>query len=184
EELYRRACQELKTVTVLANRFARGVSGNRNTGVLHTRPPIVAMLDDDARARPGWLANLIDPCSDASVVGTGGVAIPEWETARPRWFPDELLWTVGGSFVETSSVSGPIRNVWSIAMAVRREAFDAVGGFQVGFTKVGRLPRPEDTDLCVRVNQQYGERWVCTPAAIVDHHVSAERATLRYLLSR
>jgi glucosyl-dolichyl phosphate glucuronosyltransferase len=182
--LYERATRELDGVTVLANRFARGVSGNRNTGVFHTTTPIVALLDDDARARPGWLAALLEPFADENVIGTGGMAVVRWENSRPIWFPDELLWTVGGSFVGLSSIPVATRNVWSLGMAVRRDAFESVGGFQVEFGKLGNRSRPEDTDLCVRMSLACGGQWIYVPDAVVEHLVPRDRATVRYLISR
>lgn len=184
DSLYDRAHQELVGVTVLANRFAAGVSGNRNTGIFHTTTPIVALLDDDARARPGWLAALLAPFDDPTVIGTGGAAVADWEDRRPDWFPDELLWTVGGSFVDAPTGPAPMRNVWSLTMAIRREPFVAVDGFQTEFTKVNGRSRPEDTDLCLRMTRATGGRWIYTPAAVVDHLVPRNRATIRYLWTR
>jgi cellulose synthase/poly-beta-1,6-N-acetylglucosamine synthase-like glycosyltransferase len=184
EELYQLARRELTGVTVLPNRFARGVSGNRNTGAFHTTTPIVALLDDDARARPGWLASLLEPFDDPTVVGTGAMAVADWESARPNWFPDELLWTVGSSFADAPLISAQMRNVWALAMAVRRDAFEAVGGFHPEFAKIGERSRPEDTDLCLRMSHASGGRWIYVPGAVVDHLVPRERATIRYLITR
>jgi glucosyl-dolichyl phosphate glucuronosyltransferase len=185
ESLLERAGEELTGVTVLPNRFARGVGGARNTGAFHTSTPLVALLDDDARARPGWLTSMLEPFADPSVVGTGAVAVAEWQCSRPRWFPDELLWTIGESSVDLVLTEGEqIRNVWALAMAVRRSEFESVGGFRVEFAKVGRRSRPEDTDLCLRISRASGGRWVYVPKAVVDHVVPRERATMRYLMTR
>jgi len=83
-----------------------------------------------------------------------------------------------------TSASADIRNVWALAMAVRREAFEAVGGFHTEFTKVGARSRPEDTDLCMRMSRATGGRWTYVPEAVVDHLVPRERATLKYVMSR
>lgn len=182
--LYDLASRELPEVVVLRNESRRGAAGNRNTAMRYTRSPLVAFLDDDARARPGWLAALLAPFADPTVVGTGGVVMPDWEAPRPGWYPDELLWAVGASFSEAPEAPREIRNVWSVTMAVRRSAFEAVGGFEAGFTKVGDRARPEDTDLCLRMTRTSGGRWLWVPGSVVDHRVPRERATLRYLLSR
>jgi GT2 family glycosyltransferase len=181
--LFARACHELSGVTVLANGAARGVSGNRNTGVFHTRTPLVALLDDDAYAHPGWLAGLLAPFTDADVIGTGGAIRPEWERPRPFWMPDEFLWTVGGSATQPATTA-PARNVWSASMAVRRDVFEAVGGFRVGFGKVGDRARPEDTELCLRMSQASGGRWMYVPESVIDHPVPAERNSFGFFLSR
>jgi glucosyl-dolichyl phosphate glucuronosyltransferase len=182
-DLFARAGRDLTGVTVLANRFARGVSGNRNTGVLHTRTSLVALLDDDAYAHPGWLAGLLAPFTDPSVIGTGGAIHPEWEEPQPFWLPDELLWTVGGSWAATGTPT-PARNVWSASMAVRRDVFESVGGFRVGFGKVGDRARPEDTELCLRMSGYSGGRWIFVPEAVIDHPVPVERNSFGFFLSR
>lgn len=182
EALHARALREFHNVTVLSNLFERGVSGNRNTGALHTRTPLVAFLDDDTVAQAGWLGRLIEPFSDPTVVGTGGGIIPRWATGRPFWFPDEFLWAVGGSYTGMPTVTAPIRNVWSANMAVRKEIFEEVGGFRLGFGKVGTQSRPEDTDLCLRMSAVSGGRWILVPEAIVDH--PAEHTTMASFLRR
>lgn len=169
--------------TVLANKLAQGVSGARNTGVFHTRTSVVVLLDDDAQAQPGWLAAMTRPLADPQVVGVGGAISPRWETGRPAWFPDEMLWAVSATDPALSEVT-PVRNVWAASLAVRRDVFDAVGGFRVDFGKIGHRYRPEDTDLCVRMARESGGHWVLTPEAVVSHPVSAQRSRFRWLLGR
>jgi GT2 family glycosyltransferase len=180
--LFQRARSHFAGVTVLENQFEQGASGNRNTGAWHTSTPLVAFLDGDITAGPQWLAQLVAPFDDPSVVGTGGAIAASWERSRPRWMPDELLWAVGGSYTGMPTTTAPVRNVWSASMAVRREVFAAVGGFREGFGKIGSRNRPEDTDLCLRMGVQ--GRWMYVPAAVVLHDVPAERSTMGFLLRR
>jgi GT2 family glycosyltransferase len=181
--LVRRARRELPGVTVVENRYARGVSGTRNTGVAHTDTPLVALLDDDTVAHPGWLAALVQPFQDPRVVGTGGAIMPGWQR-RPDWFPDELLWAVGASYTGLPATIAPVRNVWSASMVVRREVFEAVGGFRVDFGKVGSRSRPEDTELCLRMSRHADGHWVYVPQARIDHAIPADGASMGYLLAR
>jgi glucosyl-dolichyl phosphate glucuronosyltransferase len=181
--LFQRACTELTGVSVVLNDGGRGAAGNRNCAVRHTSTPFVALLDDDAQARPGWLAALMAPLDDPGVVGTGGRVVPDWAAGRPSWFPDELLWTVGASFVDAPATPTESRNVWSVTMVVRRAEFDAAGGFQEEFSKVDDRARPEDTDLCLRMSRSGGQ-WIYVPEAVVDHLVPRSRGRLGYLLRR
>lgn len=181
-DLRARLAAALPDVTVLENRFERGVSGARNTGALACETPFVVWLDDDATARPGWLRSLLRPFADPTVVGTGGSAVPQWVAGRPRWYTDEFLWVVGASYRGQPTGTSPVRNVWSCAMAVRREAFLRVGGFRLGFGKVGSRSCPEDTDLCLRMGAL--GRWMYVPASRIDHLVPAERGTFGYFLRR
>ena len=57
--LLERAHETFTSATVIPNRAGRGLSGARNTGVEAAGGEIVAFLDDDARAEPTWLAELL-----------------------------------------------------------------------------------------------------------------------------
>jgi len=181
--LFERARRELTGVTVLANRFEPGASGNRNTGAWHTATPLIAFLDCDIAAGPDWLAQLTDPFADPEVVGTGGAIAAAWGRSRPNWLPDELLWAVGASYTGMPVTTAPVRNVWSASMAVRRDVFTSVGGFRDGFGKIGKRNRPEDTDLCLRMGEG-GGRWMYVPDAVVEHDVPPERSTFGFLMRR
>lgn len=183
--LLARARRELPGVTVVANGGGRGASTARNTGVAASHGEVAAFLDDDAVATPRWLEALLSHFTDASVVGVGGRLDPLWATSRPRWFPPEFDWTVGASYRGMPQSAEPVRNVWSNNMAIRRQAFDMVGGFRVDFGKVGTRSRPEDTDLCLRTAGGHaGGTWIYEPAGAAGHRVPAERATLRYFAYR
>jgi len=169
-------------VTVLANPSPRGASGARNTGALHASTELVAFLDDDAHARPDWLARLVTPFANPGVVGTGGAVEPDWDGRRPAWFPPEFDWVVGASYRGMPEQPSVVRNVWAESMAVRRDGFVGCGGFRVGFGKLGQHSRPEDTDLCIRMTQD--GVWIYEPGAVVAHHVPAERSTFGFFVRR
>ncbi|MDY7088698.1 MAG: glycosyltransferase [Actinomycetota bacterium] len=183
-ELFERVKGEFPGVTVLENTSLRGASGNRNTGAFHARTDLIAFLDDDTVAHPTWLGNLARPFADLSVVGAGGLIVPAWEHARPSWLPDELLWTVGVSYAGMPTSAAEIRNVWSASMMVRREAFCEVGGFRVGFGKLGDRNRPEDTELCLRISAATGGHWMYVPDSVIEHDVPLDRSTFRFFLRR
>ena len=182
--LYLRARRDLGGVTVLENLYSQGVSGNRNTGAFHTHTSLIAFLDDDTVAGPGWLGSLVAPFTDPAVIGTGGGINPDYEGKSPRWLPDEFLWAVGGSYAGMPTTTARIRNVWSASMVVRREAFLAVGGFRTGFGKLGSQNRPEDTELCLRMSAHSGGHWMYVPEATIRHSVPASRSTFGFFLRR
>ena len=90
-KLAERARSELADVTVLENEGSQGLSDARNTGLRAASQPVTAFLDDDAEARPGWLAALIEPYRSPDVVATGGAVLPKWPDTPPRWLPPEFL---------------------------------------------------------------------------------------------
>jgi GT2 family glycosyltransferase len=183
--LFRRARRDLAGVTVLENRYARGVSGNRNTGAFHTGTSLIAFLDDDTVACPEWLELLVRPLvADPVAVGAGGGINPGWEGAAPSWMPAEFLWAVGSSYAGMPTTTAPIRNVWSASMVVRRDTFLAVGGFRIGFGKLDGQNRPEDTELCLRMSALSGGHWMYVPEAVIRHEVPASRSTFGFFLRR
>jgi len=183
-ELYDRLLTESRDMIVLHNTGERGASATRNLGVEYAVTSLVAFLDDDAVARPGWLLRLIAPFVDPSVIGTGGGIAPAWEGTVPAWFPSEFGWAVGASYRGMPRTPQRVRNVWSGNMAVRRASFDAVAGFRRGFGKLGNTSRPEDTDFCIRVTTAVGGSWMYVPDAWVDHRVPQERGTFRFFVRR
>jgi len=176
---------EISGIEIVDHRGDPGASGARNAGAAHARSALLVFLDDDTEARPGWLRELLGPFENPSVLGTGGMTKPAWQCPAPGWFPDEFGWVVGASHAGLPTEAAPVRNVWSENMAVRREAFERVGGFRPGFGKVGTRSRPEDTDFCIRVGAGTPDgHWLYVPTAVVDHEVPLSRATFAFFLRR
>jgi GT2 family glycosyltransferase len=172
-------------VTVLENRFARGVSGARNTGAFAAGSDLLAFLDDDATADPVWLEQLVEAyVSSPGAVGAGGAILPVWEDSEPTWLPEEFLWTV--SATPPDRAPGRVRNVWGASMLVERSPFMEAGGFSTTFGKLGDVPEPEDTELCLRMSarEDIALGWMFAPKAIVWHAVPRQRSTWSYFLQR
>lgn len=185
EALVGRLRAEVDGIEIVDHRGDPGASGTRNAGARLARNQLLVFLDDDVRAHSGWLSELLAPLVDPRVIGTGGMTMPAWQGPRPRWFPDEFGWVVGASHAGLPTEQAAVRNVWSENMAVRKSAFDAVGGFRHGFGKVGSTSRPEDTDLCIRIGASAPQSWwTYVPTAIVDHVVPRERSTFAFFLRR
>jgi GT2 family glycosyltransferase len=181
-----RARRELQTITVLDSDGPPGLSGARNTGLRTSLAAVTAFLDDDAAARPGWLATLVEPYSDPDVVATAGSVHPRWLTDKPRWLPPEFYWVVGCSYRGLPKGIDAVRNPIGANMSMRTASALSAGGFHpvVGRTR-GKLQACEETELAIRLSaRQPGSIIVYTPAAAVDHNVGSERANFSYFLSR
>jgi GT2 family glycosyltransferase len=200
--LLSRALQEFgpRGVRVLSNAHKQGLSGARNTAIAEATGDVVVFLDDDAQARPGWLAALLAPYADPTVAAVGGVAHPRWPVNRPRVLPGaapydpnatgELDWIVGCTYTGQPVRQAEVRNLMGCNMSFRRDVFTRVGGFAEDIGRIGKNPLGcEETELCIRARQAYqraGEkiRIVFEPDAVVDHRVSADRVEWAYLRRR
>jgi hypothetical protein len=177
---------ELSGVTVLENDGIRGLSGARNTGLRAASCAITAFLDDDAVARPGWLAGLIEPYRDPTVVATGGCIHPRWPTRRPRWLPPEFDWVVGCSYSGLPDSVAAIRNPIGANMSLRTSLALGVGGFDSAVGRTASRPRGcEETELAIRLTaSQPGSAVLYVPSAAVDHHIGHDRASFSYFMRR
>jgi glycosyltransferase involved in cell wall biosynthesis len=185
--LLARARDELPGVRAVENDGTRGLSDARNRGVREASGEIVAFLDDDAWAEPGWLRALAAAYDGDHVIGVGGSAVPVWRGGpRPGWFPEEFDWVVGCSYRGLPVETSPIRNFLGCNMSFRRDAFEAAGGFHTAVGRVGTRPvGGEETEFCIRVRRaRPASTLVYEPAARVHHAVPATRATWRYFRDR
>jgi GT2 family glycosyltransferase len=120
------------------------------------------------------------------VTGVGGNARPVWPTERPPWFPPEFDWVVGCSHRGLPVDPAPVRNLLGCNMSFRRTALESVGGFSSEIGQVGgNMMRCDETELCIRLNQNLpSTRLMLDPEIKVRHWVSDDRIGFKYFLRR
>jgi glycosyltransferase involved in cell wall biosynthesis len=203
--LFERLTEALPEIIVIENQQDRGLSGGRNTGTARATGDVIAFLDDDAVAHPGWLAVFAERYADPSVMAVGGRTLSLWPGSptaaqltrslpgglsevgrRPRWFPEEFDWTVGGTY--RGMLAGPVRNVLGGNASFRREVFEVTGGFDTGIGRTHHKNRPlgcEETEFCIRLHQRRpGSVLIFDDRAVIWHRVPAERARFAYFRRR
>jgi GT2 family glycosyltransferase len=138
----------------------RGLSNARNLGLLVARGEIIAYTDDDARPEPHWLTYLADAFLRTEHVGVGGPNI-----APPGDGPiADCVANAPGGPVHVLLSDQVAEHIPGCNMAFRREALEAIGGFDPRFRSAG-----DDVDVCWRL-QERGGTLGFHPAAMVWHH--------------
>jgi glycosyltransferase involved in cell wall biosynthesis len=140
----------------------RGAAHARNVGARASQAPLLAFCDADDEVHPGWLAALVRGLEQCDAV-TGQInelAPPGQESWRPRATPGQLPTFLGAPYILSGN------------LAITREAFTAVGGFDE------TLSRCEDIALgwCLL---DRGYRLGFAADAVLDYH---HRAGLRALM--
>lgn len=186
--------ESFPAVRAIPNRHERGVVGARNSGVEVARGEVVVLTDDDTESEPTWIERLLSPFADPGVVGVTGELVPNWKSGKARWFPSEFYWVFGCSYTGLPTEISPVRNPIAANMAVRSRQLQEVGGFRQGVAPrqishrgviVAGGHALEDTELGIRIGKRWPEMsWLYHPGATVRHAVSAEQATLGYLVRR
>jgi GT2 family glycosyltransferase len=160
----------------------RNCAQQRNFAIEHAKYDNLLLIDDDVEVDPNWVAQLLSLIwSDPQVGATMGNLINQ-PLARPTLFwriyrrilhggeegfkPGRLIGAaLPNGFPPTADEPIPSEWIRGGASALRREAFQSVGGFASFFT--GSSPG-EDLDLGYRISRKWKVYYV--PSAKCIHH--------------
>jgi GT2 family glycosyltransferase len=167
----------------------RGFGGGCNLGFAATDAPHVLFLNPDAVPEPGAIAALAAAVErDPGIAAVGARLVdPRGETRAAAAGAEPGLRSVAGHFLLLSrlplagrlfpplqlpdgSRRAPVDWVSAGAMLVRREAFEAIGGFDERF-----FLYMEDVDLCRRLREA-GFRVGYEGGAVVRHAIGGSQA--------
>jgi len=164
-----------------------GLSHARNRAAQAARGRVVAFIDDDARARPGWAQALLAAYDGhggrAGVVG--GRVVPRWPGEPPAWLDPSLL-----GYLSIVDLGDAIRELspheWLAGcnISFTRAALLSAGGFS---TDLGRtataLLSNEELEATDRMREA-GWLAVYAPDAVVEHLIAPERLTPEWFRRR
>jgi glycosyltransferase involved in cell wall biosynthesis len=154
-----------------------GPSHARNAGIAAARAPLLAFADDDVQVETDWI-DRIQALADRhpAIECFGGKILPVWHEPPPAWL-DRRHWsplalTDHGDVAFTVSAARPLCLI-SANLAVRRQAFERVGGFSPDF------PRAQDHEWQLRF-WRGGGVGMYDPSLVVWADVTPDRLTRRY----
>jgi mycofactocin system glycosyltransferase len=162
---------------VVRHPVPRGPAAARNTGWRSTTLPVVAFVDADIEPEPGWLDRLVPHLGDPSVgvvaprvvSGTNGASLDRTGAGPDPGRPSALArYEARRSPLDLGPARGPVQPgsaisyVPSAALVARRQALEALGGFDEAL-QVG-----EDVDLVWRMAET-GWRVRYEPSSRVTH---------------
>ncbi len=170
----------------------RGFTVAVNTGAAHARGDVLLLLNSDTEVAPEALARLVSALDADPRLGAAGAALvypdgaPQWSAGREpslvwlfvssaglaelaRRVPGYARWRARARGEAGADGGAPRAVGWvpGAAVAVRRRAWDEVGGFDASFALYA-----QDLDLCVRLRRA-GWGVALVPDARVVHHLGA-----------
>lgn len=167
-----------------------GFAGGCNLGVRASRGDIVAFLNNDARPDPSWVREAIERFQESERIGAVASRVLDWDGHRVDFIDAGLTWYGMGykpftseRFTESLPQRSDVLFGTGSAMFVRRDVFDALGGFDERYFMFF-----EDVDLGWRLNLA-GWRFVYAPRSVAFHKHHASMGSFgqfreQYLLER
>ena len=162
----------------------QGLSYARNAGIRGARSDILAFIDDDETADPGWLQNLTQNLHRGEWAGAGGRVLAQWNGSRPRWASSDSSFALGPLAAFDPGLEAGQMTVPPVGanMAFKKQAFHKYGDFRTDLGRSGKnLLSNEDIEFGRRLLAA-GEQLRYEPSAVTHHPVEETRARRDYFL--
>ncbi|MGD1091357.1 MAG: glycosyltransferase family 2 protein [Bryobacteraceae bacterium] len=163
------------SLSLITNSVNRGFCAANNQGFAESRSELIALLNNDAEAEPGWLVALEAVIRTSEDVGMAASKILVWEDpqridkAGHLIYPDGQNRGRGSGQLDVGQFDRVEETLWpdGCAAMYRRAMLDEVGGFDEEF-----FAYADDAELGLRARIA---GWTClyAPGAVVRHHRGA-----------
>lgn len=166
-----------------------GLSRARNAAIAAARAPVLAFLDDDARAAPGWAAGFLAGFArlGPAVACLGGRVRLSYASPPPPWLDRRLESFLSAlDWGEETRPLAPGEWVAGASVAYRTEALRQAGGFSTALGRSGAalsLLSNDETELSERLAAR-GLLTGYTPLAEAEHLVDPSRLTQAWFRRR
>ena len=138
----------------------QGLSAARNAGMNAATGEIVAYTDDDCRADEDWLYYLAADLAESDFVAMGGHNfLPPEDSSTAA-----AVMAAPGGPIHVMLTAREAEHIPGCNMAFRKDALEAVGGFDPVYRKAG-----DDVDVCWRL-QDAGHKIGFNPVGFVWHY--------------
>ena len=141
-------------ITLVESRENLGFAGGCNLGVSRSSGEYVALLNNDARPHPHWIAEAVAAFDSNPKIGAVASKVLDWDGRRVDFVDASVTWYgmgfkpfVGEVYRDSHEESRNVLFGTGAAMFVRRAVFDALGGFDERYFMFF-----EDVDLGWRLN--------------------------------
>ncbi len=162
-------------VTLLVSTTNNGFAGGCNQGVAASSGEYIALLNNDAKPDPQWIAAAVARFEESDRVGAVASRVLDWDGELVDYIGSAMTWYGMGykpftaeRIPRTPDHSRDVLFGTGSAMFVRRSVYEALGGFDERYFMFF-----EDVDLGWRLNLA-GYRFVYEPASLAfhKHHAS------------
>ena len=136
-----------------------GLSAARNAGAAAASGDVFAFTDDDCEPDPEWILRLRRIFGDGRFAAAGGPNLPP----EPRFWEEAVVSAAPGAPSHVMLDDEEAEHLPGCNLAVTREAFEAIDGFDVRFHTAG-----DDVDFCWRLREA-DFRLGFAPGAFVWH---------------
>lgn len=177
-------------VDVIDNSRNLGFAGGYNAAIAGLDEDFVALLNDDTRPDPAWLAELVEAlAADENIFAVGSRILLHDDPSRINAAGGRITLVGAGIDIglgqpdgDVYRVGGPVGTLCGAAMLVRRRVFEELGGFDGDY-----FAYCEDVDLCWRAWLR-GYRVEYAPTSVVLHKLGGtfggRRSALRIRLGQ